>query len=82
MISNGVVILGVILTLVNDYGCLISGRVFQGLAVGSFSLYCPKFIAESAPVEIKGPSGALAQVSITFGILVAFAIGFGLGDVD
>lgn len=82
MISNAVVIVGVILTLINEYACLITGKILQGLAVGSFSLYCPKFIAETAPIEIKGPSGALPQVCITFGILVAFVIGFGLGDVD
>jgi hypothetical protein len=31
---------------------------------------------------VKGPAGALTQISITFGILLAFSIGLGIGDVD
>jgi hypothetical protein len=50
--------------------------------VGAFSVFCPKYISETAPIEVKGPAGALSQVCITFGILVAFTVGLGIGDVD
>ena len=52
------------------------------MSVGAFSVFCPKYIAETAPIEIKGSAGALSQVCITFGILIAFSVGLGIGDVD
>lgn len=52
------------------------------MSVGAFSVFCPKYIAETAPIEIKGPAGALTQVCVTFGILVAFTVGLGIGNVD
>mmetsp|Transcript_39691 Transcript_39691/g.60823 ORF Transcript_39691/g.60823 Transcript_39691/m.60823 type:complete len:86 (+) Transcript_39691:330-587(+) len=82
MIANCILVAGVGLTLVDDFVVLNIGRALYGFAVGNFSVYCPKFIAETAPIEIKGPAGALTQISITFGILIAFTVGLGIGDVD
>ena len=82
MIADGAIILGAGLTLVPNFVSLCIGRVIYGLAVGGFSVFCPKFIAETAPIEVKGPAGALSQICITFGILVAFMVGLGIGDVD
>ena len=82
MISNCVLIIGVLVTLIDDFVVLCIGRTLYGIAVGTFSVFCPKFIAETAPIEIKGPAGALSQISVTFGILVAFSVGLGIGDVD
>lgn len=82
MIANGLLVFGVSLTLINEFWVLCVGRVFYGISVGGFSVYCPKFISEITPTEIKGPAGALTQITITFGILVAFTIGLGIGDVD
>ena len=82
MITNVLLIIGVTLTLIDDFTFLCVGRVIYGLSVGGFSVFCPKYIAETAPIEVKGPAGALSQVCITFGILVAFTVGLGIGDVD
>ena len=82
IISNIVLIVGVALTLVPDFYFLCVGRGIYGISVGAFSVFCPKYISETAPVEIKGPAGAASQVCITLGILIAFAIGLGIGDVD
>ena len=54
---------------------LIIGRFVYGLACGSFSVFCPKYIAETSPVEIKGPTGFMSQINICFGILVPFLVG-------
>ena len=82
LLSNAVLIVGVCMTLVDDFIVLCVGRFIYGLAVGGFSVFCPKYIAETSPIEIKGPAGALTQVYITLGILIAFSIGLGIGDVD
>ena len=82
MLANVILIIGVSITLINNFILLCIGRFIYGVSVGAFSVFCPKYIAETAPVEIKGPAGALTQVCITFGILVAFTVGLGIGDVD
>ena len=82
MIANVFLVIGVILTLISEFWVLCLGRVIYALAIGAFSVYNPKYIAETAPIEIKGPAGAVTQICITFGILVAFVIGLGIGDVD
>ena len=82
MLANLFLAVGVSLTLINEFWVLCLGRFIYGISVGAFSVYCPKYIAETSPVEVKGPAGALTQVMITFGILLAFCIGLGIGDVD
>lgn len=81
--TNGLVLIGsllVILAFRMETGTasnviLYTGRFFYGLACGSYSVFCPKYIAETAPVEIKGPAGFMSQINITFGILVPFLLG-------
>lgn len=70
------------MTLVSEFWVLCLGRFIYGVSVGSFSVFCPLFIAEISPIEVKGPAGAFSQISVTFGILLAFTIGLGIGDVD
>ena len=62
MISNIVLVIGVCITLVDDFGALCTGRVIYGLSIGAFAVFCPKFVTEIAPIEIKGSAGALNQV--------------------
>jgi len=38
---------------------LCIGRFIYGVSVGAFSVFCPKYIAEVSPIEVKGPAGAL-----------------------
>jgi MFS transporter, SP family, arabinose:H+ symporter len=59
LISNAVIVAGAGLTIIPDFGALCTGRFIYGLGVGAFSVFVPKYIAETAPIEIKGPAGAL-----------------------
>jgi len=82
LLTNFFVIVGSLLTLIEtSYACLLIGRFMYGIAAGSYSVFCPKYIAETAPTEIKGPAGGLSQICITFGILVPFALGLTFTDV-
>ena len=67
---------------VTSLAVLIVGRFIYGLACGSFSLFCPKYIAETSPVEIKGPTGFMSQINICFGILFPFFLGTALSGKD
>lgn len=55
-----------------------------GIACGGYSFFCPKYISEVAPSEVKGPAGSLTQINICFGILVPYAFGviFNAPDKD
>lgn len=70
MIANVFVIVGAGLTLTPYVIPFYIGRGLYGIATGGFSCFCPKFIAEVAPTEVKGPAGALSQICICFGIVV------------
>ncbi|KAA8900218.1 general substrate transporter [Sphaerosporella brunnea] len=54
-----------------------AGRWFTGLGVGSLSSVGPLYNAELAPPEARGLLVALQQLSIAFGIMVSFWIGYG-----
>jgi MFS family permease len=69
------VIVGASLTLVPNFVAFCFGRLLYGLAAGCYVVFCPKYIEETSPVEVKGPLGALTQVCICFGILFPFTIG-------
>ena len=79
IITNIVVIIGCALTVldfyVNTYVLLLLGRFLFGAAAGSFSVFCTKYISQTAPTKLRGPSGACCQCGLTFGILIPFSIG-------
>ena len=56
---------------------LLAGRFIAGLGVGALSMLVPMYNAELAPPGIRGSLVALQQLAITFGILVAYWIGYG-----
>jgi MFS family permease len=70
MIANVFVIVGAGLTLTPYWYPFLIGRFLYGVATGGFSCFCPKYISEVAPTEVKGPAGALSQICICFGIVV------------
>ncbi|OJJ50640.1 hypothetical protein ASPZODRAFT_55775 [Penicilliopsis zonata CBS 506.65] len=56
---------------------VFGGRFVTGLGVGSLSMIVPLYNAELAPPEVRGSLVAVQQLSITFGIMVSFWIGYG-----
>ncbi len=63
-------ILGVILSAIPNWNCFLFGRFFYGLSAGFFSVFCPKYINEVAPTDIKGAAGSLSEIFVTIGILL------------
>jgi len=59
MICNLFVILGCLLTFLPQFSVVIFGRVLYGMAAGGFSVFCSKYISETAPKEIRGSCGGL-----------------------
>jgi MFS family permease len=59
MLTNVFVMVGAAMTLVDNWPIFLMGRFLYGVACGGFSVFCPKYISEVAPIELKGPAGGL-----------------------
>jgi SP family galactose:H+ symporter-like MFS transporter len=69
--------IGAILTSISwDLGSFLAFRILTGIAVGASSLVVPIYIAELAPVSIRGGLVILQQLAISFGILVSYVLDF------
>ena len=56
----------------DTFSLFIGFRLMAGLAVGAAAMVSPLYIAEMAPVAIRGRMVALNQFALTIGILVAY----------
>ncbi|CAD7703448.1 unnamed protein product [Ostreobium quekettii] len=63
---------------------LLVGRIITGFGAGCASLYTPRYLAEIAPVNLRGSMGGWYQVLVNVGILggylVALPYGFNFED--
>lgn len=73
MVSNCIVIVASLVCLIDNIYFILLGRFLFGVAAGSFTVFVPKYINETAPTEYKGPLGAMSQFMTTLGILVPAA---------
>jgi MFS transporter, SP family, galactose:H+ symporter len=55
---------------------LILGRLIIGIAVGLIAMSVPIFLAEIAPIEVRGAIIFLFQMAITLGMFFAFIINY------
>lgn len=78
-----------ILFLISSIGAAASGtfflfvcfRLMAGIAVGTAAMVSPLYIAEVAPVGIRGRMVALNQFALTIGILIAYLSNNYIGSV-
>ncbi|CAI7602564.1 unnamed protein product [Penicillium bialowiezense] len=63
-------------------GQFAAGRFIVGLGVGSASMIVPMYIGEIAPAQYRGRMVAFNNMSVTFGQLLASAVGAGLAHVN
>lgn len=60
-----------------DYSMLVIGRLIGGIGIGMLSMVAPLYISEISPPEFRGALLVLEELSIVFGIVVAFWITYG-----
>ncbi len=61
---------------------LVVARCILGFAIGLAAITAPLYIAECAPLAIRGALVATYQLAITFGILVSYLAGLAFGGGD
>src|SRR5262245_53646732 len=64
-----------------DVGSLIAARFLGGVGIGVSTVAAPLYISEIAPPAYRGRLAGMFQFNIVFGIIVAFASNYLLGDV-
>ena len=63
-----ILLLSIIICLTGNIKAIAVARFFWGLCAGSFSVYCPKYLADFLPIELRGSFGGINQLAITVGI--------------
>jgi sugar porter (SP) family MFS transporter len=80
MIAAVIVVLGTIAaTFSPSFGMLVVSRLIIGIGIGFSSSTVPTYLSELAPAKLRGAMGALNQIFIVLGILIAFLVSYGLG---
>ncbi|CAI6089296.1 unnamed protein product [Clonostachys chloroleuca] len=64
-----------------NYAMLVVGRFIGGIGIGQLSMVVPLYISEISPPEIRGSLLVFEELSIVFGIVVAFWITYGTKDM-
>ncbi|GAA5169556.1 sugar porter family MFS transporter [Amycolatopsis dongchuanensis] len=59
---------------------LVVSRLVIGVGIGFSSSTVPTYLSELAPARVRGAMGALNQIFIVLGILIAFLVSYGLGS--
>ncbi|KAF8317607.1 general substrate transporter [Clavulina sp. PMI_390] len=63
-------------TIANTLNFLGWGRFIGGIGIGSLSMLSPLYMSEISPPEFRGSLLALEQLSIVFGVVLGFWLGF------
>lgn len=70
------------ITATNHWVHMMMGRFVAGLGVGNLSVGVPMFQSECSPREIRGAVVASYQLLITFGILIANIVNYGVREIE
>ena len=69
ILTNVFIVVGTAISLIKDQllVCLYVGRFIYGLAGGAFAVYVPTYLAEMAPLEVRGPITGLSSLMCVTG---------------
>lgn len=83
-LSVGIYMLGTVLqmTATDTLTQFAAGRFVSGLGIGSLSVVVPMFQSECSPKDIRGAVIAGYQLAITFGILSANIVNYGMRTIE
>ncbi len=67
--------LGVMLTFSSDWLFVLALRCLCGVAIGGFTVGCPLYLSEIAPLQVRGRVVGAFQVQVGAGVISAFSVG-------
>ncbi len=75
LVISSLFILGTLISsFATNIAAIIVGRLFLGVSIGVGCYTAPLYIAEAAPVELRGGLVSFNQLAITIGIMVSYFI--------
>jgi MFS family permease len=80
LVCNMIMIIGSAITLYDNIWVILAGKFIVGLAIGGFTVYCPNFIYEIVPGELKSQVGGICNFIVTFGIFLPALFGLAIPD--
>jgi len=66
---------GVLTPLSRDWISVLAMRFVCGLAIGGFTVGCPLYLSELAPITLRGRFVSLFQAQVGAGVVIAFTVG-------
>ena len=69
-------LIGVALTIFDNYYTIVSGRTLEGLFAGVNLAMGPVYLVESSPIKFRGIAGTFSVLMLTLFVTVAIAFGF------
>ncbi|MEV7046376.1 sugar porter family MFS transporter [Amycolatopsis sp. NPDC051061] len=83
MVAAAIVIVGTLAASFSPtFALLVISRLVIGLGIGLSSSTVPTYLSELAPARLRGAMGALNQIFIVLGILIAFLVSYWLGPIS
>lgn len=83
LIISGMFIFGTfVATLATSVQAIVIGRLLIGIAIGIGSYSAPLYIAEVAPLKLRGGLVSLNQLAITIGIMCSYFINYAFTNTE
>jgi SP family arabinose:H+ symporter-like MFS transporter len=73
--------IGIVLPIPSPWILVPVMRFLSGMSIGGFTVACPLYLSEIAPVALRGRLVSLFQVQVGAGVLVAFSYGLAVAHL-
>jgi MFS family permease len=67
--------IGIALPIPSAWILVSAMRFLAGMSIGGFTVACPLYLSEIAPIALRGRLVTLFQVQVSVGVLVGFSVG-------
>ena len=75
LVSVPVVVGWLLITYAGTLTTLLLGRMLTGMGVGWTTVVVPTYVAEVTEARVRGPSGAVFELQLNFGVLMSYVVG-------
>ena len=79
-VINVILLFSIGVCMINNIYVIAVGRFFWGLCAGSYSVFCPKYLSEFIPIELRGTYGGIPQFMVCFGISIPACMSIALEE--
>lgn len=76
LIGDIIFLIGAILTLIESYGAIVTGRLIEGFIIGINSSVALVYAIEMTPKSIRGAALNVNFVCLPIGVTLAYVLGF------